>query len=113
MQQLPPGNVARYWRHQGFDWNYHSIYSSLSQGMEMLFLVAFAIGRHPAAAMVHMAFQATLPLLILVSVADSSSRGSARSRGRRFTPAPWWGSRGSRRITTLQLQLLFLHNLSD
>lgn len=59
------GNVARYWRHQGFDWNYHSIYSSLSQGMEMLFLVAFAIGRHPAAAMVHMAFQATLPLLIL------------------------------------------------
>ena len=59
------GNVARYWRHGGFDWDYHSIYSSLSQGMEMLFLVAFAIGRHPAAATVHMAFQATLPLLIL------------------------------------------------
>src|ERR1035438_8976815 len=34
------GNVARYWRHQGFAWDYHSIYSSLSQGMEMLFLVA-------------------------------------------------------------------------
>jgi hypothetical protein len=59
------GNVARYWRHHGFDWSYHSIYSSLSQGMEMLFLVAFASGRHPAAAMVHMAFQAALPLLIL------------------------------------------------
>jgi hypothetical protein len=59
------GNVARYWRHQGFDWDYHSIYSSLSQGMEMLFLVAFAIGRHPAAALVHMGFQATLPLLLL------------------------------------------------
>jgi len=59
------GNVARYWRHQGFDWDYHSIYSSLSQGMEMLFLVAFSIGRHPAAAMVHMAFQAALPLLLL------------------------------------------------
>jgi hypothetical protein len=59
------GNVARYWRHQGFDWDYHSIYSSLSQGMEMLFLVAFSIGRHPGAAMVHMAFQAALPLLIL------------------------------------------------
>jgi hypothetical protein len=59
------GNVARYWRHQGFDWDYHSIYSSLSQGMEMLFLVAFSIGRHPAAAMVHMAFQSALPLLVL------------------------------------------------
>jgi hypothetical protein len=59
------GNVARYWRHGGFDWHFHSIYSSLSQGMEMLFLVAFAIGRHPAAATVHMAFQAALPLLIL------------------------------------------------
>ena len=59
------GNVARYWRHRGFAWDYHSIYSSLSQGMEMLFLPAFAIGRHSAAAMVHMAFQATLPWLIL------------------------------------------------
>jgi hypothetical protein len=59
------GNVARYWRHQGFDWSYHSIYSSLSQGMEMLFLVAFSIGRHSAAALVHMAFQTALPLLIL------------------------------------------------
>lgn len=59
------GNVARLWRHQGFAWEFHSIYSSLSQGMEMLFLVAFCIGRHPAAAMVHMAFQAALPLFIL------------------------------------------------
>jgi hypothetical protein len=59
------GNVARIWRHHGFDWSYHSIYSSLGQGMEMLFLVAFAIGRHPAAATVHMAFQATLPLLLV------------------------------------------------
>lgn len=59
------GNVARYWRHRGFDWDYHSIYSSLSQGMEMLFLVAFSIGRHSAAAMVHLAFQTALPLLVL------------------------------------------------
>jgi hypothetical protein len=59
------GNVARDLRHQGFAWDYHSIYASLPQGMEMLFLVAFAIGRHPAAAMVHMTFQAVLPLFIL------------------------------------------------
>ena len=59
------GNVVRLLRHHGFDWSYHSIYSSFGQGMEMLFLVAFAIGRHPAAATVHMAFQATLPLLLV------------------------------------------------
>jgi len=59
------GNVARDWRHHGFEWDYHSIYSSLGQGMEMLFLVAFSIGRHPAASMVHMAFQAVLPLLMV------------------------------------------------
>ncbi len=61
------GNVARDLRHQGFDWNFHSIYSSMPQGMEMLFLLAFAIGRHSAAALVHAAFQAALPLLIVCS----------------------------------------------
>jgi hypothetical protein len=59
------GNVARDWRTGGFDWRYHSIYSSLGQGIEMLFLVAYLIGRNPAAAMVHMTFQAVLPLLML------------------------------------------------
>ena len=59
------GNVARDWRTGGFDWEYHSIYSSLGQGIEMLFLVAYAIGRHPAAALVHMTFQAALPWLLV------------------------------------------------
>jgi len=59
------GNVARYWRHGGFAWDYHSIYASMPQGMEMLFLVAFCFGRHSAAAMVHAAFQTVLPLLVL------------------------------------------------
>jgi hypothetical protein len=59
------GNVARYSRHAGFASDYHSIYASMPQGMEMLFLVAFAFGRHSAAAMVHLAFQTTLPLLML------------------------------------------------
>ena len=59
------GNVARDWRQHGFAWDYHSIYASMPQGLEMLFLVAFAIGRHPAAALVHMAFQTVLPLLIV------------------------------------------------
>jgi len=58
------GNVLRIWQHHGFVWTYHSMYSYLSQGMEMLFLVAFSIGRHSAASLVHFAFQLTLPLLI-------------------------------------------------
>jgi hypothetical protein len=59
------GNVVRIARRYGFVWDYHSMYSYLSQGMEMLFLVAFSFGRHSAAALVHFAFQAVLPLLIV------------------------------------------------
>jgi len=59
------GNVARYWRHHGFVWDYHSMYSYLSQGAEMLFLVAFTFGGHSAAALVHFAFLTALPLLMV------------------------------------------------
>jgi len=59
------GNVARYARHGGFAWDFHSIYASLSQGMEMLFLVAFSFGKHSSAALVEVAFQAALPLLMV------------------------------------------------
>src|ERR1019366_8700733 len=34
------GNVVRIWRHHGFNWGYPSMYAYLSQGTEMLFLVA-------------------------------------------------------------------------
>jgi hypothetical protein len=50
------GFVSRYLRDHGFHpitWN---IYASLSEGAEMLFLFAFAFGKHSAAAMVHLAF---------------------------------------------------------
>jgi hypothetical protein len=59
------GNVLRIWNHHGFVWDYHSLYAYLSQGTEMLFLMAFAFGRHSAAAMVHCAFLASLPLLMV------------------------------------------------
>src|SRR6185295_14360897 len=59
------GNVLRYWRNHGFVWDYHSLYSYLSQGMEMLFLVAFSFGRHSAAALVHFAWLCALPLLMV------------------------------------------------
>jgi hypothetical protein len=50
------GLVSRYLREHGFiriTWN---MYASLSQGAEMLFLLAFAFGKHSAAAMTHFAF---------------------------------------------------------
>jgi hypothetical protein len=50
------GFVARYLREHGFHPITWSIYASLSEGAEMLFLFAFAFGRHSAAAMVHFAF---------------------------------------------------------
>src|ERR1035437_1307360 len=59
------GNVVRMWRHHGFDWDYPSMYAYLSQGTEMLFLVAFTFGRHSAAALVHFAWLCTLPLLMV------------------------------------------------
>src|ERR1035438_8460832 len=59
------GNVVRIWRDHGFAWDYHSMYAYLSQGTEMLFLVAFAFGRHSAAALVHFAYFCTLPLLMV------------------------------------------------
>jgi len=52
--------VARYFREHGFHpitWN---MYASLPEGLEMLFLFAFAFGRHSAAAMVHLAFLVAL-----------------------------------------------------
>src|SRR5579864_949072 len=58
------GNVVRFYQHRGFLWDYHNMYAYLSQGMEMLFLVAYSLGRHSAATLVHFAFQAALPLLV-------------------------------------------------
>jgi hypothetical protein len=50
------GFTGHYFRWHGFQpvpWN---LYGMLSQGMEMLFLFAYAFGRHSAAAMVHYCF---------------------------------------------------------
>ena len=59
------GLVARYFRLHGFERLTTNMYGNLSQGMEMLFLFAFAFGRHAAAATVHCMFLFTLPLLML------------------------------------------------
>ena len=57
--------VARYAREGGFvriPWN---IYAQLSQGIELLYLMAFTFGRHSAAALVHYAFLLALTLAVV------------------------------------------------
>lgn len=59
------GIIARYLRHHGFYRITTNMYANLSQGVEMLFLFAFAFGRHSAAALVHFAFLLALPMAML------------------------------------------------
>ncbi len=59
------GYVNAYTRAHGFERVTTDMYAVLSQGMEMLFMPAFAIGQHSAAALVHLAFTADLALLML------------------------------------------------
>jgi hypothetical protein len=59
------GLVARYYREHGFRRITTNMYANLSQGVEMLYLFAFAFGRHSAAALVHFSFLAALPLAML------------------------------------------------
>ena len=54
------GLVARYLREHGFQPITWDIYANLSEGVEMLFLFAFAFGKHSAAAMVHFTFLVAL-----------------------------------------------------
>ncbi len=59
------GLVARYLRDHGFSRITTNMYANLTQGIEMLYLFAFAFGRHSSAALVHCAFTLALPLLVL------------------------------------------------
>ena len=59
------GLVYRYYREHGFHRLTTNMYANLSQGMEMLFLYAFAFGRQSAAATVHCCYLLLLPFLIV------------------------------------------------
>ena len=58
------GVVLRYWASHGLV-RIRDMYGALPESMEMLFLFAFTIGRHPAAALTHFSFLVTLPLLVI------------------------------------------------
>jgi len=55
------GIVARYLRQHGFGHITTDMYANLSEGIEMLFMVAFSLGRHSAAALVEFTFLLMLP----------------------------------------------------
>jgi hypothetical protein len=59
------GFVLRYLRAHRFLHITTDIYATLSQGIEMLYVPAFAIGQQSAAALVHLAFTGALALAIL------------------------------------------------
>jgi hypothetical protein len=54
------GLVSRYLREHGFVSITDNLYAAMPAGVEMLFLFAFAFGRHSAAALVHFAFLVAL-----------------------------------------------------
>jgi hypothetical protein len=57
--------VAQYFQAHGFVPIRTNIYAQLSEGMEMLYLFAFAFGKHSAAALVHYSFLVALSFLML------------------------------------------------
>lgn len=61
------GLVQRYMDQHGFGRITTSMYANLPLGIEMLFLFAFSLGRHSAAALVHFQFFVLLPLLMVVA----------------------------------------------
>src|SRR5580698_2576495 len=59
------GLVFRFFREHGFHRLTTNMYANLPLGLEMVFLFAFAFGRHSAAATVHCCCLLALPLLML------------------------------------------------
>jgi hypothetical protein len=58
--------LVNLWAHAGRIYRISDMYSAMPQGIEMLFLFAFTIGRHSAAALIHLSFLFDLPLLMLL-----------------------------------------------
>ena len=75
------GLVARYLRVHGFERIITNMYAGLSAGVEMLYVPAFVIGKHSAAALVHYAFLVALAMAMF-------------AYGRRIGK-PWVGAAGA------------------
>lgn len=88
------GTVSRYLTHGGFYFT-TNMYASLPHGLEMLFLYAFAFGRHSAAALVHFAFYLALPLGMLAFGKRFRFPGAAATGGLLVFLSPIVGFDGS------------------
>jgi hypothetical protein len=64
------GLVSRYLREHGFRTITDNLYASLTQGVEMLYVVAFAFGKHSAAATLHFVFLVALVWQVYRYAAD-------------------------------------------
>jgi len=58
--------LVNLWANRGRIYRIADIYAAMPEGVEMLFLLAFTIGRHSAASLVHLSFLIDLPLLMLL-----------------------------------------------
>ena len=59
------GLVRGYFNHGGFYRITTNVFANFTQGCEMLFLAAYAVGQHSAAALVHCAFLLALPAALI------------------------------------------------
>jgi len=89
------GLVARYMREHGFRRITTNMYANLSQGVEMLYLFAFAFGRNSAAALVHLAFLVALPLAMLTYAKRTGFAVAGAAAGLLFFASPVVGLDGS------------------
>jgi len=70
--------LVNLWYHAHRMYRIADFYAALPDGVEMLYLFAFSIGRHSAAALVHFSFLMILPwLMVLYGVRFGISRGAA------------------------------------
>ena len=70
--------LVNLWSHAHGMYRLSDMYAALPQGIEMLYLFAFSIGRHSAAALVHFSFLMILPvLMVLYGIRFGISRGAA------------------------------------
>ena len=88
------GNIYRYLLHHRF-YRIDSMYANLSQGVEMLFMYAFAFGKHSAAALVHCSFLLALPWLMLCWGRRFGMGAAGACGGLLFFAAPVVGIDGS------------------
>jgi hypothetical protein len=90
------GLVSRYLREHGFVRITDNLYAAMPEGVEMLFLFAFAFGKHSAAALVHFVFFVALGWQVF---SYARRRGFPVAGASAAPPSGLWRASPSRRNT--------------